>query len=575
MLKPSSKPAWPVKACDVTPDEDDKKLAPFAKKAHDEGGNPASWVGDEDMWEKAKEAARESYDESDDAFWAVVTSIYKKMGGVVKSMEVKPDDAVKASLQEAEEQTEKEEKRPFRGNQHVESSQRAYRLSDEAAKASRKALTSHLAEDFQAAADSHCSAKECHEKEAGMAEKRGDKETAERHKSQAEEHGRGKDMHEKLAGYFKGKTAAVESKATTSGYASIKDIIHCASSTATFDVDPPAEFMWMPGGTTTINAAWNGRPIELTVQCDQHTAAAVQASLDEWKSKYPMQKPFGCIEHKEEDAALWPLGFNWKSEPKGVFCTTEWSALGDQHIRGKIHRSFSPSFTTDAEYSKAKPAQASDPRSPMVFPEGARGSRSNPAKVTGVSFSIGSLTNKPAFKNIVPVRAKEEPAPEVAPLDSAFSKLSAVEPVLAKLSKARTEPVVTAATLVESALQKLAVKAGDRPGHEFHGNQYTEGGPRFAEISGAKHIKTEPLVGGWRTSNSDIQHVYESEDPQKSADALSEHLYRNDPNYAKGMSGNKGQFHLGGGTMHGAHIVSQNFEGSGTIEHHFYPKKKQ
>ena len=49
----------------------------------------------------------------------------------------------------------------------------------------------------------------------------------------------------------------------------------------------------------------------------------------------------------------------------------------------------------------------------VTFPEGVRGSASNPARVTGVSpKSVGSLTNWPAFKAISPVRAQQaDPQP--------------------------------------------------------------------------------------------------------------------------------------------------------------------
>ena len=44
--------------------------------------NPASWVKDEDIWQKAKKAARkQGY--TGDSLWAVTTHIYKKMGGKV------------------------------------------------------------------------------------------------------------------------------------------------------------------------------------------------------------------------------------------------------------------------------------------------------------------------------------------------------------------------------------------------------------------------------------------------------------------------------------------------------------
>jgi hypothetical protein len=50
------------------------------------------------------------------------------------------------------------------------------------------------------------------------------------------------------------------------------------------------------------------------------------------------------------------------------------------------------------------------------FPPKARGGTENPAEVTSVGFSVGSLTNKPAFRNIAPVRAKD--AEKISPADA-------------------------------------------------------------------------------------------------------------------------------------------------------------
>jgi len=48
-----------------------------------------SWVVDEDIWEKAKKAFVKSYgrEPSKARDWMIVTTIYKKMGGRVKSEE--------------------------------------------------------------------------------------------------------------------------------------------------------------------------------------------------------------------------------------------------------------------------------------------------------------------------------------------------------------------------------------------------------------------------------------------------------------------------------------------------------
>jgi hypothetical protein len=119
-----------------------------------------------------------------------------------------------------------------------------------------------------------------------------------------------------------------------------------------------------------------------------------------------------CIEHREEEAAAWPEKFEWAADPEpGVYCSVMPGELGVRNVNGKVHRSFSPTFRTDAEYHKAKETNGR-----LSFPEGVRGSRSNPARVTGVNFSVGSLTNVPAFTNILPVRAKQaDPLPVKQP----------------------------------------------------------------------------------------------------------------------------------------------------------------
>lgn len=195
-----------------------------------------------------------------------------------------------------------------------------------------------------------------------------------------------------------------------------QDIVQChetgvvLANAKKWELDVPTEFQWMPGGVTTINAHYNGKPIELTVEAGPITAKAVQASYQDWFRMRPKQAPFGCVEHREEEAALRlpkdVAAFTWKDgdgeQDAGIYCTAVPTELGARNVNGRIHSSWSPSFTTNAEYTKAKEVNGR-----LVFPKGARGSASNPASVTGVAFSVGSLTNKPAFRNISPVRAKE------------------------------------------------------------------------------------------------------------------------------------------------------------------------
>ena len=195
--------------------------------------------------------------------------------------------------------------------------------------------------------------------------------------------------------------------------ATVSDVVHCRASgsaagaklgeSKAWAVGEPVEFMWMPAGVSTICAGFRGGSIELTVRCDEATAEAVQASLDEWRKERRYQEPFGCVEHREQEASVRvtaACGFKWNGD--GVYIAAEPTTLGATNVNGRVHRSWSPSFTTDADYAKAK-----EENGVLVFPDGVRGSRSNPASITGVDFCVGTLTNKPAFHEMRPVKAKE------------------------------------------------------------------------------------------------------------------------------------------------------------------------
>lgn len=190
------------------------------------------------------------------------------------------------------------------------------------------------------------------------------------------------------------------------------EVIHCRASSAAgeklgasspWKPGEQVQFMWMPAGVSTICAGFRKGSIELTVACDEATAEAVQASLDNWRNERPKQEPFGCVEHREQEASFRISasgGFKWNGD--GVYLAAEPTTLGAQNVNGKVHRSWSPSFTTDADYSKATERDGV-----LQFPEGVRGSRSNPAQITGVDFCVGTLTNRPAFHSMSPVRSRE------------------------------------------------------------------------------------------------------------------------------------------------------------------------
>jgi hypothetical protein len=59
---------------------------------------PAAWAVDEELWDKAKKAALKSYNEDDEAFWPVVVTIYKNMGGSIKSKDKKQADSSSTNI---------------------------------------------------------------------------------------------------------------------------------------------------------------------------------------------------------------------------------------------------------------------------------------------------------------------------------------------------------------------------------------------------------------------------------------------------------------------------------------------
>lgn len=66
-------------------DDDDWRLGTQARNDLQAlGHNPAGWVADESVWERAKTAAGKTYSQDADEFWPAVTHIYKRMGGAVK-----------------------------------------------------------------------------------------------------------------------------------------------------------------------------------------------------------------------------------------------------------------------------------------------------------------------------------------------------------------------------------------------------------------------------------------------------------------------------------------------------------
>jgi hypothetical protein len=179
-----------------------------------------------------------------------------------------------------------------------------------------------------------------------------------------------------------------------------------------WEAGKPVSFIYAPAGRHMITAGFRkGETITICVENDSQTAVDLQESYDHLMATEPNQEPFGDEDHESKKATLrFPTGvtkFSWGEikGSEGVIVAAEPTSYGSEAVNGKVYRSWSPEFATDADYTKARQKNKH-----WTFPDGVKGSESNPARIVGVSFVMGALTNRPAFRAMPPVKAKKAEA---------------------------------------------------------------------------------------------------------------------------------------------------------------------
>jgi hypothetical protein len=179
-----------------------------------------------------------------------------------------------------------------------------------------------------------------------------------------------------------------------------------------WEAGKPVSFIYAPAGRHMITAGFRkGETITICVENDSQTAVDLQESYDHLMATEPNQEPFGDEDHESKKATLrFPTGvtkFSWGEIKgnEGVIVAAEPTSYGSEAVNGKVYRSWSPEFATDADYTKARQKNKH-----WTFPDGVKGSESNPARIVGVSFVMGALTNRPAFRAMPPVKAKKADA---------------------------------------------------------------------------------------------------------------------------------------------------------------------
>jgi hypothetical protein len=222
----------------------------------------------------------------------------------------------------------------------------------------------------------------------------------------------------------------------------------------------PVQFIWCPGGLHQITAGFrHNDSITIAVDVDRQTAADVQASFDD-RTSDSGQEPYGDEDHESKKATLrFPKDgtiFEWGNLKgrQGIIVTGEPTSYGAEAVNGKVYRSWSPEFETDADCSKAICLKCSEPakkcdcdRTHYGFPAGVRGSMANPARIVGVNFVVGALTNKPAFQAMPPVMANKAGSYATTP-----NKLSPGLTFLGNVNRPKAE----------KALDQIVVELKDR-----------------------------------------------------------------------------------------------------------------
>lgn len=494
------------------------------------------WVEDESIWERAKEAARKTYKESDEAFWPVVASVYFKMGGKKGKSKSKaseasagaPADTIRAAWSDAAREAALASKR---AHAHTEAAGEDHAAHGTAASSHLEANRLHFAAHEQARAEGK-------DKEAGE------------HMSKAEEHwghfirhheisvglkprlsmaasepavGEVKaadgvaldfrslanaaasvqvahwaadtvgNAHEALGALYadtarlvdalaecyagrtkvlpvgaadpgeavRGVLAVVEKarasvpedaedlkniladmeaaankakyllkamdesgKETVQGandnLMSNENAIKCRAAAGVrleasepWVAQEPVQFVYAPEGVHTITAGFRkDETITICVVVDEQTVPALQESFDHLTATMPKQEPYADEDHESKKATLrFPAGatkFSWgvvRGEPGVLVAGCYPTSYGAEAVNGKVYRAWSPEFSTDAEMDKAKCVKGH-----WTFPDGVRGSESNPARLVEVNFVVGALTNRPAFRAMPPVKAKQAEA---------------------------------------------------------------------------------------------------------------------------------------------------------------------
>lgn len=161
-----------------------------------------------------------------------------------------------------------------------------------------------------------------------------------------------------------------------------------AAFTSAVPKDAPGELVYIPVGSSKINATVSGKPGEITVNVPAENGAAIAATLQAALAKRleSTVRPRLAFDHsKTGPASGHPASFSFDPE-RGIILAANWSTSGRAAIEGGDYGYFSPTFLID------------DKGQPCGLPD---------------KGEIGSLVDEPAFRGIGLIAAADtDPNPE-------------------------------------------------------------------------------------------------------------------------------------------------------------------
>lgn len=159
----------------------------------------------------------------------------------------------------------------------------------------------------------------------------------------------------------------------------------------------PPSIQLFPPGVHKINAkGGDGNPVSLSVNVTEATAAAIKSCFDQMTAAAEAgtgPRPYLDFNHDDKEASGWPTDVFWagndpvtggvRAKMTNADGVSTWSKPGEEAITGRSYRAFSPNFQFDRESGS----------------------------VVGTGPNMGGLVNRPAFRAIQPLSAKDAEQP--------------------------------------------------------------------------------------------------------------------------------------------------------------------